>query len=89
MVHLFGCLSNFHCDKCSDIYLINDNAATGLLCNCVIYICICNKFFYCVNSSNIPFVNPYLLNTIYPEKLGTLFAMFFFFSTACICFINY
>lgn len=32
MVHLFGCLSNFHCDKCSDIYLINDNAATGLLC---------------------------------------------------------
>lgn len=31
MVHLFGCLSNFHCDKYSDIYLINDNAATGLL----------------------------------------------------------
>lgn len=44
---------------------------------CVIYICICNKVFYCVNSTNISFVNPYFLNTTYPEKLGTVYAMFF------------
>lgn len=73
MVHLFGCLSNFHCDKGSDIYL-----TMPLEVYCFVYICICNKVF-CVNSTNIPFVNPYFLNTTYPEKLGTLFAMFSFF----------
>lgn len=35
-----------------------------------------NRGFFCVNSIHTSFVNPKLINTTYPEKWGTLCAIF-------------